>query len=101
MRRGGGGRSECVRARVGARVLRVCRARARAQPPPPPPTHTHMRAQLLTSKLGELEKKYGLGDREKVREAAVFEMYKAHIKDLRTAVEEDVAKVSELVGGRG
>lgn len=42
--------------------------------------------QVLTAKLGEIEKKYGLADKGKVREEAIFEMYKQHINQLRTTV---------------
>jgi hypothetical protein len=41
---------------------------------------------VLTSKLGEIERKYGLGDQGKVRDDAIFDMYKAHIAQLRTQV---------------
>jgi hypothetical protein len=42
--------------------------------------------QVLTSKLGEIERKYGLADKGKVREEAIFEMYKQHIHQLRNQV---------------
>lgn len=42
--------------------------------------------QVLTSKLKEIEKKYGLVDKGKVREEAIFEMYKQHIHQLRSTV---------------
>ncbi|KAL4429568.1 hypothetical protein ABPG77_008617 [Micractinium sp. CCAP 211/92] len=48
--------------------------------------------QVLTSKLGELEKKYGLQDKAKVRDDAIFEMYKQHITQLRTQVLDDMNK---------
>ncbi|EFN54209.1 expressed protein [Chlorella variabilis] len=48
--------------------------------------------QVLTAKLGEIEKKYGLADKGKVREEAIFEMYKQHINQLRTTVLSDMNK---------
>lgn len=48
--------------------------------------------QVLTSKLGEIERKYGLGDQGKVRDDAIFDMYKAHIAQLRTQVVDDMNK---------
>lgn len=38
---------------------------------------------MLTAKLGDIERKHGLGDAKAVRESAIFEMYKAHIKQLK------------------
>lgn len=47
----------------------------------------------MTKKIAEIEKKYGFADRKKVRNEAIFDMYKKHIEDVRTAVEEDVDKI--------
>ena len=41
---------------------------------------------VLAAKLGDIERKYGLADKAKVREEAIFEMYKAHIGQLRSQV---------------
>lgn len=48
--------------------------------------------QLLTSKIEAIEKKYGLVDKAKVREEAIFDLYKKHISSLKAQVEEDVNK---------
>ncbi|PSC68360.1 putative ATP synthase 24 kDa mitochondrial [Micractinium conductrix] len=48
--------------------------------------------QVLTSKLQEIESKYGLGDRAKVRDDAIFDMYKSHISNLREEVLEGMNK---------
>jgi hypothetical protein len=50
------------------------------------------RLQLLTSKLAEIEKKYGLADKGKVREEAIFDMYKQHINQLRTTVRQHMPR---------
>ncbi len=42
--------------------------------------------QVLTSRLEAIERKYGLQDRTKVRDDAIFDMYKSHIKSLRAQV---------------
>ncbi len=41
---------------------------------------------MLTSRLAAIENKYGLQDKSKVREDAIFDMYKGHIKSLREKV---------------
>lgn len=51
--------------------------------------------QVLSSRIAEIEKKHGLQDKAKVREEAVFDMYKKHISSLREAVEGDVDKARE------
>lgn len=48
--------------------------------------------QVLTAKVGEIERKYGLQDKAKVRDEAIFEMYKQHIATLRTQVLDDTDK---------
>lgn len=48
--------------------------------------------QVLTAKLGEIERKYGLSDQGKVRDDAIFDMYKKHITQLRTQVVDDMNK---------
>ena len=48
--------------------------------------------QVLSTAIANIEKKYGLQDKAKVREEAVFDMYKKHITSLREAVEGDVDK---------
>ena len=48
--------------------------------------------QVLSTAIANIEKKYGLQDKAKVREEAVFDMYKKHISSLREAVEGDVDK---------
>lgn len=54
----------------------------------------------LTKKIGEIEAKHGLQDKAKVRDEAVFEMYKKHISSLKDAVEGDVdkARVADNLG---
>lgn len=42
--------------------------------------------QVLTSRLEAIERKYGLQDKSKVRDDAIFDMYKSHIKSLRSQV---------------
>lgn len=46
----------------------------------------------LTKRIGEIEAKHGLQDKAKVREEAVFDMYKKHISSLKEAVEGEVDK---------
>lgn len=55
--------------------------------------------QVLSSKIADIEKKYALQDKAKVRDEAVFDMYKKHIATLREAVEGDVdkARASEKI----
>lgn len=48
--------------------------------------------QVLAKKISEIEAKYSLQDKAKVREEAVFDMYKKHISSLKEAVEGDVDK---------
>jgi hypothetical protein len=57
--------------------------------------------QVLTSRLGEIERKYGLGDQGKVRDDAIFDMYKAHIAQLRTQVRARMAVCGGWVVGWG
>lgn len=54
--------------------------------------------QVLTSRLEAIERKYGLQDKSKVRDDAIFDMYKSHIKSLRTQVEDDINKAREADG---
>ena len=49
----------------------------------------------LTQKIGQIEAKHGLQDKAKVREEAIFEMYKKHITSLKEAVVGDVDKASK------
>lgn len=42
--------------------------------------------QIFTAKLEEFQKRYGLDDKAKVREEAIFDMYKKHITTLREQV---------------
>ncbi|KAI7840261.1 hypothetical protein COHA_006043 [Chlorella ohadii] len=51
--------------------------------------------EILTRKLGEIEKKYGLADKSKVRDEAIFEMYKSHIHQLRDTVVADINKARD------
>lgn len=48
--------------------------------------------KIFTAKLEEFQKRYGLDDKAKVREEAIFDMYKKHITTLREQVEEDLDK---------
>ena len=48
---------------------------------------------VLSAKIGEIEGRYGLGDKAKVRDEALFDTYKKHIADLR-------AQVGLRAGGR-
>jgi hypothetical protein len=52
--------------------------------------------QAFNASLGEIEKKFGLVEKAKVKEEAIFEMYKEHIKTLRETV-----SVHSLGLGRG
>lgn len=52
----------------------------------------------LATKIQAIEKKHGMTDKAKVREEAVFDLYKKHISGLRTAVQEDVGKVQAAEG---
>jgi hypothetical protein len=56
--------------------------------------------QVLASKLGEIEKKYGLADKGKVRDEAIFEMYKQHIHQLRSTVSGAGYRGPASYGGR-
>lgn len=47
---------------------------------------------VLSAKVGEIEARYGLQDKAKVRDDALFETYKNHIAGLRAQVEEDMDK---------
>lgn len=48
--------------------------------------------------MGEIKAKYGLADKAKVREDAIFDMYKSHVQRLRTAVETDINKAKTNYG---
>jgi hypothetical protein len=45
---------------------------------------------ILSQKINEIEQKHGLGDKAKVRDEAVFNMYQQHVASLREAVEAEV-----------
>lgn len=46
----------------------------------------------LGQKITDIERKHGLADKAKVRDEAIFDMYKKHISSLREAVEGEVNK---------
>lgn len=50
---------------------------------------------ILTKHIAEIEKKYGFTNKKKVREEAVFEMYKDHITDLKNVLETELEKVKK------
>jgi hypothetical protein len=54
--------------------------------------------QVFSARLAEIEKKYGLADKAKVRDQAVFDMYKKHLASLKATVEEDVDKARRADG---
>lgn len=54
--------------------------------------------QILTTKIAEIEKAHGLTDKVKVRQEAVFDMYKKHINSLKEAVVGDLDKARAASG---
>ena len=46
----------------------------------------------LTKKIAEIEAKHGLQDKAKVREEAIFDMYKKHVSSLKDVVMGEVDK---------
>ena len=54
--------------------------------------------KALTSKIGAIEKKYGLQDASKVKEEAVLDMYMKHVQGIKDAVEVEMQKVKETEG---
>ena len=64
------------------------------QHPTPTPTPTpHLPPRHPPGLEQEIERKYGLADKAKVREEAIFDMYKKHLKSLKEVVTEDMDKV--------
>ena len=47
---------------------------------------------VLTKKIAEIEAKHGLQDKAKVREEAIFDMYKKHVSSLKDVVMGEVDK---------
>lgn len=54
--------------------------------------------KTLSSKIAAIEKKYGLQDAAKVKDAAVLEMYTKHIQSIKDTVEGEIAKVKDAEG---
>lgn len=50
---------------------------------------------VLSSKLVDIEKKYSLGNKQKVKDEAIFDMYKQHISSLKEKATEDMHKAIE------
>lgn len=73
-------------------------AHRRVGRPAPRPCAT---TQVLTARLGDIERKYGLADKAKVREEAIFDMYKEHIKSLREQVRVEGLHVWSFFGVEG
>lgn len=54
--------------------------------------------QLLTARIEEIERKFGLADKAQVREEAIFDLYKKHLQELKATVEGDMDKARKADG---